>query len=129
MVAGLLYGGGINAPGRQGDGALFSGAEAGPVLRSLEEAGAAAVGFNCVGMDMMTPYLVSKLRRFVRGPLLCKPNAGIPVINSLGEAEYPMGPEEFAGFTQQCAANGATLLGGCCGTAPEFIAALKNAIL
>ena len=113
----------------QPDGALFSGAEAGPVLRSLEEAGAAAVGFNCVGMDMMTPYLVSKLRRFVRGPLLCKPNAGIPVINSQGEAEYPMGPEEFAGFTRQCAANGATLLGGCCGTSPEFIAALKSAIL
>ena len=110
----------------QPDGSLFSGAEAGPVLRSLEEAGAAAVGFNCVGMDMMTPYLVTKLRRFVRGPLLCKPNAGIPVINSVGEAEYPMGPAEFAEFMKQCAANGATLLGGCCGTAPEFITALKD---
>ena len=110
----------------QPDGSLFSGAEAGPVLRNLEEAGAAAVGFNCVGMDMMTPYLVTKLRRHVRGPLLCKPNAGIPVINAQGEAEYPMGPAEFADFMKQCANNGAALLGGCCGTDPEFIAALKQ---
>lgn len=110
----------------QPDGSLFSGAEAGPVLRNLEEAGAAAVGFNCVGMDMMTPYLVTKLRRHVRGPLLCKPNAGIPVINAQGEADYPMGPEEFADFMKQCANNGAELLGGCCGTDPEFIAALKH---
>ena len=112
----------------QPDGALFSGADSGPVLRSLEEAGAAAVGFNCVGMDMMTPYLVSKLRRFVRGPLLCKPNAGIPVISQSGEAEYPMGPEEFSEFMKQCSASGAVLLGGCCGTAPEFIRAIRNRI-
>ena len=103
------------------DGSLFSGAEAGPVLRSLEEAGAAAVGFNCVAADMMTPYLVSKLRRYVKGPLLCKPNAGNPTINMLGQAEYSMGPEEFARISAQCAGNGATLIGGCCGTAPEFI--------
>ena len=112
----------------QPDGSLFSGAEAGPVLRNLEEAGAAAVGFNCVGMDMMTPYLVSKLRRHVRGPLLCKPNAGIPVINAQGEAEYPMEPEEFAGFMKLCSKNGASLLGGCCGTSPDFIAAVKRSI-
>ena len=53
----------------QADGALFSGREAGPVLRNLEEAGAAAVGFNCVAADMMTPYLVAKLRRYVKGSL------------------------------------------------------------
>ena len=106
------------------DGSLFSGAEAGPVLRSLEEAGAAAVGFNCVAADMMTPYLVSKLRRYAKGPLLCKPNAGNPTINMQGVAEYSMGPEEFADILRQCEANGATLLGGCCGTAPEFIAQL-----
>lgn len=108
------------------DGSLFSGAEAGPVLRSLEEAGAAAVGFNCVAADMMTPYLVSKLRRYVKGPLLCKPNAGNPVINMQGQAEYDMGPEEFARICAQCIANGATLIGGCCGTAPEFIRALQE---
>ena len=110
----------------QADGSLFSGAEAGPVLRELEEAGAAAVGFNCVAADMMTPYLVSKLRRYVKCPLICKPNAGMPVINDNGIAEYPMTPEEFAQIMVQCQANGADILGGCCGTAPEYIAALQR---
>jgi len=107
------------------DGSLFSGSEAGPVLRSLEEAGAAAVGFNCVAADMMTPYLVSKLRRYVRGPLLCKPNAGIPTINMQGQAEYSMGVEDFKDILRQCKANGATLLGGCCGTDPDFIRTIQ----
>ena len=111
-----------------GDGSLFSGPEAGPILQSLEEAGAAAVGFNCVAMDMMTPYLVTKLRRHVKGPLLCKPNAGNPTINAQGIAEYSMEPEEFAKFALQCRDNGATLLGGCCGTDPEFIKKVRHAV-
>ena len=110
------------------DGSLFSGPESGPILRSLEEAGAAAVGFNCVAMDMMTPYLVSKLRRFVKGPLICKPNAGIPTINAQGMAEYSMDAAEFADFALQCKENGATLLGGCCGTDPAFIAQLHKTV-
>ena len=110
------------------DGSLFSGRDAGPVLRGLEEAGAAAVGFNCVSMDMMTPYLVSKLRRFVKGPLLCKANAGNPVINARGQAEYSMDAAEFASFALQCKENGATLLGGCCGTDPEFIKVLRKTV-
>lgn len=112
-----------------GDGSLYSGAEAGPVLKELEEAGAAAVGFNCVAMDMMTPYLVSKLRRYVRGPLLCKPNAGNPVINMQGVAEYDLEPAEFASFAVQCRSNGATLLGGCCGTTPDFVAEVKKNVI
>ena len=110
----------------QPDGSLFSGRDAGPVLRSLEEAGAAAVGFNCVAADMMTPYLVSKLRRSVKGPLICKPNAGVPAIGSDGIPVYPQSPEEFAGIVRDCRNNGAAILGGCCGTTPEHIAALKK---
>ncbi|MDD5863021.1 MAG: homocysteine S-methyltransferase family protein, partial [Firmicutes bacterium] len=108
----------------QPDGALLSGADGGKVLRELEEAGAAAVGFNCVAADMMTPYLVAKLRRSVKIPLICKPNAGIPTINAQGIAEYAQTPAEFAEILSQCRENGATLLGGCCGTTPAFIAAL-----
>lgn len=110
------------------DGSLFSGPDSGPILRSLEEAGAAAVGFNCVAMDMMTPYLVSKLRRYVKGPLICKPNAGIPTINAQGVAEYSMDAAEFAKFSLQCKENGAALLGGCCGTEPAFIAQLRKTV-
>lgn len=108
------------------DGSLFSGMEAGTVLRGLEEAGAAAVGFNCVSMDMMTPYLVSKLRRHVKGPLLCKPNAGNPVIDASGVAQYDMTTDQFSELAADCVRNGATLLGGCCGTNPEFIAAMQK---
>lgn len=110
----------------QADGSLFSGQEAGPVLAGLENAGAAAVGFNCVAADMMTPHLVSRLRRYVKGPLICKPNAGSPVILPDGTPEYPMLPPEFGRIMKQCAANGATLLGGCCGTDPSFIRELRK---
>ena len=110
----------------QTDGSLLSGADAGKALKVLEDAGAAAVGFNCVAADMMTPYLVSKLRRFVKIPLICKPNAGIPTIGDDGIAVYSQTPEEFAAIVKQCKDNGAELLGGCCGTAPAYIAALRN---
>jgi 5-methyltetrahydrofolate--homocysteine methyltransferase len=112
----------------QPDGSLFSGREAGPILKELEQAGAAAVGFNCVAADMMTPGLVSKLRRFVKGPLLCKPNAGVPVIGADQLPHYPMEPAEFAAIMKDCAQMGATLLGGCCGTDPRFIAAVKDVL-
>ena len=110
----------------QPDGSLFSGADAGQVLKGLEETGAAAVGFNCVAADMMTPYLISKLRRYVRGPLICKPNAGMPTINAQGIAEYSMNPEEFAAVLSDCKRMGATLFGGCCGTDPSYIAAIQH---
>jgi len=110
----------------QPDGSLFSGMDAAPVLRELETAGAVAVGFNCVAADSMTPGLVSKLRRTLRGPLVCKPNAGIPVIGEDNLPHYPMGPEEFSLILNNCATTGAAILGGCCGTTPEHIAAVKQ---
>ena len=78
--------------------------------------------------DMMTPHLVSKLRRSVKVPLICKPNAGIPTINDQGVAEYAQTPEEFTDIMLQCRDNGAALLGGCCGTTPAFIAALAKSL-
>ena len=112
----------------QPDGSFFSGREAGPVLRELEEAGAAALGFNCVAADEMLPALVSKLRRFVKGPLVCKPNAGMPVIGEDQLPHYPMQPEAFTQILLQCKAMGASVLGGCCGTTPDFIAHLNQTI-
>ena len=112
----------------QSDGSLFSGMDAGQVLHDLEEAGASAVGFNCVAADMMTAGLVSRLRRKVQGPLICKPNAGIPVIREGGTVEYPMGPSEFSEILNDCHQLGASILGGCCGTTPEYIRAAKQRI-
>ena len=108
----------------QPDGSFFSGRDAGPVLRELEESGAAAVGFNCVAADRFLPGLVSKLRRSVKGPLVCKPNAGVPVIGADKLAHYGMQPEEFASIVLECRDMGASILGGCCGTAPVYIAVL-----
>ncbi len=110
----------------QPDGSLFSGMDAGPVLKNLEDAGAAAVGFNCVAADNFTPGLVSKLRRYVRCPVICKPNAGIPTIGEDKLPHYPMKPDEFGGIMKDCRAMGASLLGGCCGTDPAFIAELAK---
>ena len=110
----------------QPDGSFFSGRDAGPVLKELEESGAAAVGFNCVAADPFLPGLVSKLRRYVKGPLVCKPNAGVPVIGEDKLAHYSMMPEEFGKIVSQCREMGAAILGGCCGTDPRYIAALKE---
>ena len=112
----------------QPDGSLFSGRDAAPILKELEEAGACAVGFNCVAADDMTPGLVSRLRRYVKGPLICKPNAGNPVIGPDNLPIYPLGPREFAEIVADCAAAGARILGGCCGTTPDHIAAVRECI-
>lgn len=112
----------------QPDGSLFSGREAGPVLQELEKAGAAAVGFNCVAANEFTPGLVSKLHRYVKGPLLCKPNAGDPIIDEKGIAQYNLGAEEFAKILSDCRQMGAGILGGCCGTDPQYIRKLKETL-
>jgi 5-methyltetrahydrofolate--homocysteine methyltransferase len=96
------------------------------VLKELERGGAAAVGFNCVPADDMTPGLVAKLRRHVSIPLICKPNAGMPVIRADGIAHYDMSPADFARVEKECARMGAALLGGCCGTTPKHISALRE---
>ena len=100
--------------------------EAEAVLLELEEAGAAAVGFNCVAAGPALPALVSKLRRYVRGPLVSKPNAGNPTVSPEGRVVYPMGPEEFARLQAEACRMGAGLLGGCCGTTPAYLSALRD---
>ena len=77
---------------------------------------------------MMTPYLVRKLVKEIRIPILCKPNAGNPIINAAGIPEYDMDAREFAKILSDCQRSGARLLGGCCGTTPAHIAALTKLI-
>lgn len=112
----------------QPDGSLFSGRDAIPVLKELEDAGACAVGFNCVAADGLTAALVSKMRRTLKGHILCKPNAGVPTIGSDNLPHYPMGADEFASILADCHAMGAQVLGGCCGTDPTFIRALTQVV-
>ena len=109
----------------QPDGALFSGMDGIQVLKNLEDAGAAAVGFNCVAADNMTAGLVAKMRRSIRIPIVCKPNAGNPIIGEDQLPHYPMQPQEFAAICSDCVQMGAALIGGCCGTTPEHIRAVN----
>lgn len=110
----------------QTDGGLYFGGsllEAAPTLQTM---GASAVGINCsLGPEQLVS-LVRNLRQAVELPLLVKPNAGIPLITEQGEAVYPLGPEEFSRAMEPIAEAGATLIGGCCGTDPRYIAQLHH---
>lgn len=130
LTAAELEGAGVTmiSYSMQSGGFLYSGYDAGPLMKQLEDWGACAVGFNCVAADEMTPHLVSKLRRFTGLPLICKPNAGNPIINDAGIAEYRLEPESFAQIVKACRENGASLLGGCCGTTPAHMEALKKVL-
>ena len=108
------------------NGNIFTGGNILEAAAKLEAAGVDAVGINCsVGPEQLEK-IVRDIRRTVSIPVLAKPNAGMPVVLADGQTTYPMKPDAFAQHMKTLAARGATLLGGCCGTAPAFIAALKQ---
>ncbi|MDO4306061.1 MAG: homocysteine S-methyltransferase family protein [Eubacteriales bacterium] len=105
----------------EADGSIFSGGNAIEAAVALEGAGAGAVGINCsVGPDQLVS-VVRNIRENVSIPVIAKPNAGMPFIDDQGNATYSMKPEEFAAHMKVLADNGAGLIGGCCGTTPEYI--------
>ena len=106
----------------QSGGYLHNMNHAGSVLSYLEELGASAVGFNCVPADRFTPLLVRDLCRYIKGPLVCKPNAGVPIITENGP-DYGGDYHYFAQTLKECRDNGAQILGGCCGSTPDHIKA------
>ncbi len=109
------------------DGMLYFGGSVLETARDLEALGADAVGVNCsCGPDQLVS-VVRNLRDAVSLPIIAKPNAGMPVIDEkTGQAVYPMGPEAFARSMRALMEAGATVVGGCCGTTPEHIAALRQ---
>lgn len=110
----------------EADGSIFSGGNAVEAAVALESAGTDAVGINCsVGPDQLVS-VVRNIREAVSIPVIAKPNAGMPVIDDQGNAVYSMLPEEFAGHMKVLAENGASIMGGCCGTTPEFIRAMHQ---
>lgn len=105
----------------EADGSIFSGGNAIEAAVALESAGAAAVGINCsVGPDQLVS-VVRNIRESVSIPVIAKPNAGMPVIDDQGRAIYSMQPADFARYMKVLIENGASIIGGCCGTTPEFI--------
>ena len=110
----------------QADGGLYFGGHCAEAVQTLQELGASAVGINCsLGPEQLVS-LVRNMKASATIPLLVKPNAGMPVISDEGEAIYPMSAEVFAEYMLPLIDAGANLVGGCCGTTPEFIAALHR---
>lgn len=110
----------------EADGSIFSGGNAVEAAMALESAGASAVGINCsVGPDQLVS-VVRNIRENVSVPVIAKPNAGMPVIDDQGNAVYSMSPSDFARHMKVLTENGASIIGGCCGTTPEFIRETAN---
>ena len=94
-------------------------------VSELEQAGADMMGANCTLNSTDTIDLTKELRATTDRPLLIQPNAGKPVTTK-GVTYYEQTPAEFAADAAEIRAAGADMIGGCCGTTPEFIAAVKE---
>ncbi|MDR2973088.1 MAG: methionine synthase [Propionibacteriaceae bacterium] len=105
-------------------GAMLVGSDLGAVVSSLIPLGVDMIGLNCAtGPDEMRVHL-RELGQITSTALSCMPNAGLPVLGEDG-AIYPLTPRDFAqAMTAFVDAYGLSLVGGCCGTTPDHIAAL-----
>ncbi|MCX5383422.1 methionine synthase [Streptomyces sp. NBC_00083] len=102
-------------------GTMLLGSEIGAALTALEPLGVDMIGLNCsTGPAEMSEHL-RYLTRHSRIPLLCMPNAGLPVLTKDG-AHFPLGPEGLADAQENFVRDyGLSLVGGCCGTTPEHL--------
>ena len=105
----------------EADGNALYGGNGVEAVETLQDMGACAVGVNCsVGPDQLE-NVIRNMKRAARIPILAKPNAGLPLMDEQGNAHYSMGPREFALHMKKLVQAGASLIGGCCGTTPEYI--------
>jgi methionine synthase I (cobalamin-dependent) len=95
------------------------------IARRMEEAGADAIGANCGSGIEHFVLLCQRLRTSCKLPLWMKPNAGLPIVED-GKLHYHQSPQEFAALLPALLEAGASFAGGCCGTSPAFVAALKE---
>ena len=110
----------------EADGTAMYGGSAVEAVVSLQEMGAAAVGLNCsVGPDQLES-VVRNMKEAATVPVIAKPNAGMPSINEKGEAVYSMNEDDFARYTKILVEAGAGIVGGCCGTTPDYIRKLAQ---
>ena len=92
---------------------------------TMQNLGVDVVGVNCsLGPDQMLP-VVSELLSVCACPVMAEPNAGLPQLRD-NVTVFPLGPEEFAQKTAVFAEQGARILGGCCGSTPQHLAALSR---
>ncbi|MFB6991956.1 methionine synthase [Streptomyces sp. NPDC056178] len=109
-------------------GTMLLGSEIGAALTALEPLGVDMIGLNCsTGPAEMSEHL-RYLTRHSRIPLLCMPNAGLPVLTKDG-AHFPLGPEGLADAQETFVREyGLSLVGGCCGTTPEHLRQLVERV-
>lgn len=108
-------------------GKLLTGADVDCVAAILEGLHVDAIGFNCgLGPDKMLPF-VKRLSALTSLPIIVKPNAGLPRIED-GRTFFDVGPDSFAQDVLALAEAGASVAGGCCGTTPAHIAAVRKAL-
>lgn len=109
------------------DGRTFLGTTPQVAAEVLSSLGAHAVGLNCsLGPDELLECAQAMAVR-VRCPLIVQPNAGLPRVQD-GETIYDVLPEGFAASMERMMDVGASMVGGCCGTSPAHIAALRAAV-
>lgn len=99
---------------------LMTGASPLSMIAMLEGLGVDAIGMNCsLGPDKMIP-IVEEFAKYSSTPIIVKPNAGLPVVKN-GVTTFDKSAEEFSDICALLAKMGAGILGGCCGTTPEYI--------
>ncbi len=107
------------------DGRLLTGGTVEAMAVMLDGLGVSALGLNCgLGGKQMLP-LVRRIRRVTDKPLMVQANAGLPVLVN-GKTVFPDDPDTFAQHARSLAENGVHILGGCCGTTPEHIRAMRE---
>lgn len=111
----------------ESDGRTLYGTDAKTAMVVLQSLGADAVGLNCSTGPMEMVEAVKEMRSVANIPILAKPNAGLPELED-GATVYRMTPEEFAAAGAELVKAGASIVGGCCGTTPEHIRALADAV-
>lgn len=108
----------------EGDGKTLYGTDAVTAAVTLEKLGVCAIGANCsTGPDKMKA-LILQIADAVSIPVIAKPNAGLPALNEHGETIYDMKEPEFVQGIGELIEAGASIVGGCCGTSPSYIAAV-----
>ena len=105
----------------EADGRTLFGTDAKTAAIVLESLGASAIGANCSTGPAQMESIISDMVTHTRIPVIAKPNAGLPFLDENGNTCYNMEAEEFAEEMDILVNAGATILGGCCGTTPEFI--------
>lgn len=111
----------------EADGRTLYGTDATTAAVVLESLGADAIGVNCsTGPAHMQQIIADMVSHTKLVPIIAKPNAGLPYLDEQGHTCYSMDAEEFSGEMKLLTDAGATILGGCCGTTPEFISNIRT---